>query len=461
MSKNKKKTINPYLLLIAIIALCVVVSYFITPGAYDRVEINGKIVVDPNSYHPVERTPLSLFDFFRSFAHGFTNSSSLIFIIFMMGAVVQILQVSGALDAGINALITKYKDRGEIVIWMIMLVYSLIGGFLGTIEAMISFSPVVVAVILALGYDGMTAGAVIILGLMVSFSVGPTNISTVGVAHSIADLKLFSGFGFRLVMFVIFVLTAILYTIRYARKVKKNPELSLTKGIDVSDITLDTSKLEGAELTLNHKLSLLGLVAMFVIMLYGMLRLSWGVTEMSALFIIFTLAVAIINKMGIEETTEVVISGMKSSMSGALIISVARSIQWALENGGIIDPVLHALSYLLSGFSPFFSAVGIVIVVALLNGLVPSGSGKAVALMPLIIPLADLIGLTRQTAILAYQFGDGITNMSWFTYGTLLIFLSYAKIPLNKWYRFLMPLIGILAVFSFIALYVAIKINYV
>lgn len=144
-----------------------------------------------------------------------------------------------------------------------------------------------------------------------------------------------------------------------------------------------------------------------------------------------------------------------------MIVGVARGVQWILQDGGVIDPIIHFLSSQIQGSSPYLSAIGIFVVVSLLNGLVPSGSGKAMALMPLMIPLADLVGLSRQTTILAYKFGDGITNMAWFTYGTLLMFLSWSNVPIKKWYRFLFPLMGIFLVYALIFLYIAIKINYV
>lgn len=143
-----------------------------------------------------------------------------------------------------------------------------------------------------------------------------------------------------------------------------------------------------------------------------------------------------------------------------MIVGVARGVQWILEQGGIIDPIINGLSQLLDGLPPVGSAIGVFIVVSLLNALVPSGSGKAMALMPILMPLAELIGITRQTMILAYQFGDGISNIFWFTYGGLLIFLSYGKIPLARWYKFVMPLIAVMIVLAVIFLSIAVKIGY-
>lgn len=307
----------------------------------------------------------------------------------------------------------------------------------------------------------MTAAAVVILGLLVSFSVGPTNVYTVGVAHEVAELKMFSGFQYRTIVYVVFVAIAILYTLRYARKVKKNPELSLTKEVDTSKMAIDLSQFEGKEFTSGQKLSLLALLVIFIVVMYGMLKLGWGMNEMTGMFFLFAIICGFLNKMGVDGTTGAIIDGIKGAVGGAMIVGVARGVQWILETGGVIDPIINALSQTIEGWPTTLSAIGIVIIVSLLNGLVPSGSGKAVALMPLIIPLADIVGLSRQIAILAYQFGDGITNMFWFTYGTLLMFLGFANVPLKKWYKFLWPLGIILTVVAIAFLAIAVKINYV
>jgi uncharacterized ion transporter superfamily protein YfcC len=147
-------------------------------------------------------------------------------------------------------------------------------------------------------------------------------------------------------------------------------------------------------------------------------------------------------------------------MGGAMIVGVARGVQWILEQGGIIDPIIHSLASLLQNLPPIGSAIAILVVVTFLDGLVPSGSAKAVALMPIIIPLAGLIGITRQTATLAYQFGDGLANMIWFSYGTLLIFLSFGKVPLARWYKFLWPIWGLIYILSIIFLIIAVVTGY-
>ncbi len=459
--KKKNKNVNPYLLLFLVIVACGILSYIISPGAFVRETVNGRTVIDPSSYHVVERTPVSFLDFFKAVPEGLIGAGNVVFLILIVGGSIEVLNRSGALGMGINKLIEKFGDKGNAMIVIIMIFFSILGGFLGWVEAAVPFVPIIIPIIIALGYDAMTAAAVVILGLLVSFSVGPTNVYTVGVAHEVAELKMFSGFQYRTIVYVVFVAIAILYTLRYARKVKKNPELSLTKEVDTSKMAIDLSQFEGKEFTSGQKLSLLSLLVIFIVVMYGMLKLGWGMNEMTGMFFLFAIICGFLNKMGVDGTTGAIIDGIKGAVGGAMIVGVARGVQWILETGGVIDPIINALSQTIEGWPTTLSAVGIVIIVSLLNGLVPSGSGKAVALMPLIIPLADIVGLSRQIAILAYQFGDGITNMFWFTYGTLLMFLGFANVPLKKWYKFLWPLGIILTVVAIAFLAIAVKINYV
>lgn len=465
MKENKKKekqprSINPYALLFAVIVLCGILSFIIAPGSYVRNEIDGRTVIDPASYHVTERTPVSFVDFFKAVPEGLIGSGNVVFLILIVGGTVEILNRSGALGVGISYLVDKTSDKGNLIIWIFMLIFSILGGFMGWVEAAIPFVPIVIPIIISLGYDAMTAGAVVIIGLLVAFATGPTNMYTVGIAHEIAELPVFSGIGFRTVVFVVFVLIGMVYVNRYASRVKKNPELSLTKDVDVSDLRMDLNEFLGKKPTTPQTISLVALGIAFLVVIYGMLSLGWGLNDMTAIFLLLGIIVGIINGMGVNGTVDSLLTGIKGSVNGAMIVGIARGVQWILEQGGAIDPIIHGLSNIIQGWPSFASAIGMVVIVSLLNGLVPSGSGKAMALMPLIIPLADIVGVTRQTTVLAYQLGDGITNMFWFTYGTLLMFLNWAKIPLKQWYKFVLPLMVILSIVGAAALFIAIQINY-
>lgn len=461
-NKTKKQlNLNPFVLIFCVIVICALASYVVTPGAFERATVAGRTEIIADSYHSIEKPPLSLFDIFRAVPNGLIGASSIIFLVLIVGGAIEVYNKSGAISIAVARLVSTVGQKGgALVISMIVILFAVLGGFLGWVEAAIPFAPLVIPIILALGYDAMTAVAVCILGLMVGFAVGPTNMYTVGIAHTVAELPMFSGFGLRFAAYCAFVIAALVYILIYAEKVKKDPSKSLVADIDISDLKYDYSGEKDKKMSSVQVIALLILAGTFAVVVYGMMRLNWGINDMTAAFLLSGIAAGLITRLKVADIATCFIAGAKGSVGGAMIVGVARGVQWILEQGGIIDPIIYNLSKLLQDLPPIGSAIGILVVVTLLNGLVPSGSGKAVALMPIIIPLADLIGLTRQTTTLAYQFGDGISNIFWFSYGTLLIFLSYGKVPLSRWYKFLMPLFVVLNILAVIFLFIAVSTGY-
>ncbi len=461
MSGKKPLSFNPYVLLFYIIILCAIASYFVEPGAFERVITNGRSVVVPGTYHAIERPVVTLFDIFRAIPNGLIASANIVFLVLIVGGSIEIYNQTGAIPTGIARLVSMAGQKGGTLVLIILFwVFAILGGFLGWIEASIPFVPLVIPIILALGFDAMTAVGVVILGSMVGFAVGPTNMYTIGIAHQIAELPMFSGFGLRFIAYLVFCSVALAYLLIYARKVKKDPSKSLVADIDLSDIKLDSTIATDKKLSTSQMISLMVLVATFVIVVYGMMQLKWSINDMSAAFLVAGILAGILGRMDSGDIAMGFINGAKGSMGGAMIVGVARGVEWILNKGGLLDPIINSLSSYLTDLSPLGSAIGIFVIVVLLTGLVASGSGKAVALMPIIIPLADLVGLSRQTAILAYQFGDGIAHPAYFTYGTLLIFLAYAKVPYIRWMKFVWPLLAIFFVLAVSFLQIAIMIGY-
>lgn len=457
--KKKEFKVNAFCLLFFVIALCGLASYFITPGAFTRVVNEGRTVVVPGSYHTIEKAALSPLAIFDAVPNGIIGAANIVVLILIVGGAIEVYNFSGTINAGIGKLVKSVGQTGGVfVIILLFSIFGVLGGFLGWIETCIPFAPLIIPILLALGYDSLVGVSVIVLGTMMGFAIGPTNVYTVGIAHEVSQLPKFSGIGLRLIAYFVFMSITLIYILIYANRVKKSPEKSYMKGIDTSDLKIDLS--EKIELTKGQMIALLVLGITFAISIFGMLKLKWTIVNMSGVFLLSGIVAGLITKMKGSEIADSFISGAKASMGGAMIVGVARGVQWILEQGGIIDPIINSLSHLLNGLPPLASAIGIFVIITLLNALVPSGSGKAIAIMPILIPLAELIGITRQTMILAYQFGDGISNTFWFTYGGLLIFLSYGKVPISRWYKFVLPLIGILFVSSIIFLGIAIKIGY-
>ena len=195
-------------------------------------------------------------------------------------------------------------------------------------------------------------------------------------------------------------------------------------------------------------------------MKYGINGVKWAIDDIYAVFFLSGIIAGIIGKMSGSEIADAFITGAKGSISGAMIVGVARGVYWVLNAGNVNATIIYRATELLKGTSPLIAAMGIVIIVTFINGLIPSGSGKGALLTPILVPIGINLGLTPQATVLAYQFGDGITNMFWFSYGTLLIFLNYGKVPINRWYKFFLPLMAIFFIIAFIFLAIAVNIGF-
>lgn len=462
--KEKKKSLfkggnlNPFLVLMVMVLLCTVVSYFVTPGAYDRETVNGVTRVVAGSYHSVDRTPVGFFQMMLTIPNGLTATASMMFAVMIIGGVVEIYSKTGVIGAGINSVLKIKGLNSQLVIAIVMILFFFIGGILGWSEHIIPFVPIVISLALSLGYDSLVGMAISGFACLIAFAVAPFNPFTVGTSHTIAELPMYSGWELRIVALCCVCALSLFWVLRYAKKIKADPSKSLVADVDTTSLKLDMpadDKLDTAKI-----LSLVVLAIAFAFTIYGMLNLGWSYPEMSAVFLVAGILAAILNRVSPTDTVNLILDGMRGAMAGALIIGAARAVQLTMTAGGLIDPLVHGLSSLLTNASSFVTTVGMFIMNFFINALIPSGSGQATAVMPIMVPLADMLGITRQTAVLAFQFGDGISNTFWFTNGTLLIYLGLAKVPLKSWYKFILPLHAIFFVLQVVFLFIALQIGY-
>lgn len=458
MNQKKNINFNPFLVMACMVIACAVLSYIITPGAYDREVVNGVNRVIAESYHSVDRTPVTLFQIFKALPEGLTATANMMFVVMLIGGVVQIYSDTGVMAAAINSVLNVKKVSSEIIIALIMIVFFVIGGILGWSEQIIPFVPIVISLTMALGYDSLVGMAISGFACLIAFAVGPFNVYTVGTSHTIAELPMFSGWQLRIIALGVICILSLVWVLRYARKIKADPSQSLMADIDCSDLRIPTDTSD--VLTLPKSLSLVVLAISFAVVIYGLLNLKWSYTQMGAVFMMGGIVVALLNKVKPVDWVNMILKGMRGAMEGALIIGAARAVQVTMNYGGLVDPIVHGLSTLMQSSSKFITTCVMFIMNFFINMLIPSGSGQATAVMPIMVPLADMLGITRQTAVLAFQFGDGISNTFWFSNGTLLIYCALSKVPLKKWYKFILPLHGIFFVVEFVFLYIANAINY-
>lgn len=454
-------TINAFVIVFAVIIGCWLLSFLIAPGAFERTVMNGRTVVVPNSFHSVPKIYLGPQAIFQAIPNGLVSSASMMFLVMLVAGCIEVYKQTGTLDKAVAGVLAKSDTMGsEKILCAIMFVFGCLGGFLGWNEQIVPFIPIIISLCLALGYDLMTGVACSAMVDMISFSFSPTSVYTVGISDEIAQLPMFSGFLFRLVLLIIANIIMAIYVLRYARGVKSGKIASLTADLDDSKFRIDYSETLKDPLNKRQSISLVVFLVTFVASIVGVSTMGWSMNDLSACFLFTAIAAGLINRIPASKLVNVIIAGAKDGLAPALVIGLARGIQWILTASAIIDPIINSISKPLMAMPKYLTPIAVMIVIALFNGLITSGSAKAMALMPILIPLADLVGMTRQTMILAFQFGDGLTNSAWFTSGTLLIFLTIAGIPLKKWWKFVTPLLLILTVVCVIALLVATKINY-
>ena len=443
MNQEKKGFPVPhvYVILLTLIAICSLLSYVVPAGQYDMTMIGGREVVDAATYHIVESTPVTLMQLLSAVPRGMTQSAQIILFIFIVGGAFAIIQKTGAIEAGIGKVCQILKGRTLLLLPVIVLLFSLGGAVFGMSEETIPFVPIFVSLCIAMGYDSLTGTAIVFCGAAAGYAGAFMNPFTLQVAQGIAGLPILSGMGFRVVMYAAYVILTSAFIMAYAQRIKKNPEKSpmfLEDKAREDVIDLDHLRPFGTQ----EKAVLLVFAAAIVLLVVGVIRWGWYMDEISALFIGMAIVMAAVARMTPNEFAVTFGQGMSEIASGALVIGFARGLLVVLTDGNILHTILHAVAAALEGLPSMFSAIGMYVFQCLLNFLVPSGSGQAAVSIPIMAPLGDLVGVTRQTACIAFQLGDAISNIFTPTSGFFMAGLALAKIPWTKWARWILPLIG-------------------
>jgi len=457
----KFKVPHTYVLLFMVIIVCAIASYIVPAGVYDRVKDpdTGRTIVDPGSFHRVDQTPVGIFDIFLAIPKGMKAASEIIFFIFIVGGAFGIIQATGFVEAAIGRAVLSLEGKEKLLIPLTMAIFSIGGATFGMAEETLVFVPIGIALARALGFDTITGTAMVALGAASGFTGGWMNPFTVGVAQGIAHLPLFSGFGFRFIAYLVILGTAIVYVTRYAMMVKKDPTKSPVYDLDqTSTHKMDLSAIP--QYTTRHTGVLLVMILGFATLIYGVFKLDWYITELSGIFIAMAVVAGLVGGLGVNDIGSQFVKGAGSLVFGALVVGVARGILIVLTEGQIIDTIIHAMASAIQNLPTVLSAVGMYVVQVIINTFIPSGSGQAATTMPIMIPVADLVGITRQTAVLAYGYGDGFTNSIIPTSAVLMAYLAIGGIPYDRWVRWIAPLMGLWLLIGAIFVTIATLINY-
>ena len=524
---KKRKVPHTFVIVFFIIVIAAVLTWIIPPGKYVSEQVGDETVMTfyyadqlpeggastgsaTAEFHPEPQT----WQIFSAFYKGFVKQSNIIVFILIIGGAFWIMNKSKAIDMGIHSFLkfTKRLERSplmqkigvnNIVIILIMLLFSLFGSVFGMSEETIAFALIIIPLAVSMGYDSIVGLCMVYVAAHIGFSGAMLNPFTIGIAQGIAEIPLFTGIGYRAVCWAILTVVGIIFVLWYANKVKKNPQSSIMyeddaywrKSAEVKEEELErytprkawfvfafltsvlivfsvlypmtTLKIGNSETTLPllpigtalfvllsivtlrktvHYFVLTLLFATVYFLVIGVLGYEWYIMEIASLFLVLGIASGLSVDKSASDIAKLFLEGMGDILSAAVIVGLAGGIVIILQDGGIIDTILYGLSKSMSNMGKIASAEIMYGIQTLINIVIPSGSAKAAITMPIMAPFSDLIGISRQATVVAFQFGDGFTNMITPTSGVLMAALGVARIPWEKWVRFIWKFILVLVV---------------
>lgn len=450
----KIKLPDTLILLLGILFIFTILTWVIPAGEFDRHIVNGRELVSPGSYHTTEADPATFFDFILAPIKGFISSAQIIVFIFFVAGSFGIINKTGAIEAGLQSVVKLSKKRPaskKVVIPLIMILFSLAGATFGMSEEVLVFILITLPLGFALGYDSIVGVSIPFIGAGVGFAGAFLNPFTVGIAQGIAELPPFSGWEYRLLVWVLFTTLGIVFIMAYANKVEKNPEASPMYELDKKSKFKEQHHLNN-RFTFRHKLVVSIFLAGLVLLIVGVNRWDWYINEISGLFFVLGVLSALVYRISLNDTVDAFIQGATDMIKVTFVIAIAKGILIIASEGKIIDTILYSLSSAVEDYPKAVSVELMYCIQSFLNFFLPSGSGQAALTMPIMSPLSDILGISRQTAVLAFQLGDGLSNMIIPTSGVTMGVLTIANIPYQKWFKWILPLMILFFILAMLVL---------
>ena len=449
--KKQSEELHVYALMFFFVAAVAAMTWLIPAGQVQRIKEGAMTKVVAGTFKLVPSNPQGLYDIFSGVVKGWEQSASLIFMVFFIGASIRIMEETGMINAGMSRLISKLKGK-ELVAVALVTVITSIGGAVGVLaNPAVALMPLGLLLSRSLGFDPAVGLGMIYLGSYSGFNVAWASPSTVGLAQSIAELPLFSGFWVRVLFHAVNVSVVIAFLFRYCNLIKKDPTKSLTYGMAEKSGEENTSITMG-DFTWRHKICTLVLLIGFGMIIYGSMNWKWSITQFSISFLIMGVLIGMIGGLGVNGTSKAFVKGCTQMVFAGFIIGMARAISVVMTEGRIIDTVVHYMSLPIAATGPVVGANLMYLLNIVVNFIIPSGSGQAVTVMPIMVPLADITGITRQVAVQAFQFGDGFCNCIAPTAGTLMASLGIAGISFEKYAKWFFPCLMVQLVLGAIAI---------
>ncbi len=434
---RKLKVPNTYVIIAAIIALCAVLTWFVPGGQYVKAD-DGTL-----SYEAVDAVPQT-WQVLSAVYHGFVKQAGIIVFILVVGGAFWLLNATGAVEAGIQRFIARIGKRDILVLVALTVLFSLAGAVFGMSEETIPFVGIVVPLVVSMGYDAFMGMLVVYVASNVGFSSAFLNPFTVGIAQGMADLPLFSGMGYRIFCWAFLTLLMVVFVWFYARRTKKDIVIS-------SDAAGGVEK-SATHLTKRQSWILVVLLLTVVALIVGVTCWEWYMPEITGLFLGMGIVCGIIAGFSANKIADELIAGARDILSAALVVGFASGFIVILQDGKVVDSILHGMQEGLDGSSPVASLSAMYGIQALINFIIPSATAKAAITIPIMAPFADMVGVSRQAMVLAFQFGDGFTNMVTPTSGVLVAALAMARIPYAKWVKWVWKGVLVLLVLGLLLL---------
>jgi uncharacterized ion transporter superfamily protein YfcC len=444
---TKIRVPHPLTLLVGCVLLAAALTWVLPAGKYQRREdpATRRSVVVAGTYTEVEPTPVGFFQAIVAIPKGIVDAASVIGLVFLIGGGFTVVERTGTFNRLVHGLVQRVRRRGILVIPVASVAFCLGGIMMQMAEELIAFVPVLLLLVRQLGFTPVTAVAMSLGAAAVGAAFSPVNPFQVIIAQKVAELPPASGLGFRLAFLVPALGLWIAGTMLYATRTRRQPEALPGD----QKLVLDW----------RDRIVLLSILAAFAIYIYGAQRLGWEFNELAALFFVIGVLAGLLGRLGIDGTADAFVDGFRSMALAALVIGFARAIYVVMNEGQIVDTVVHGLFTPIAGLPPTLSALGMTVVQTAIHFPVPSTSSQAVLTLPLLVPLSDLIGLSRQVTVLAYQYGAGLCDIVTPTNGALMAMLAAAGVRYEDWLKFVVPLYGLLLGLGMIAIVVAVAVG--
>ena len=470
---SQRAFLQSLVILFVLMMIAGILTLVIPAGQYTRIEVDGRETIDPDSFQFVEKPDYPFWRWFLAPFEVLGSSSGLtviviIVVLFLAGGAFAVLDKTSTLRAFIGRIVRRFRGRKYALLWMISLAFMFLGATLGTFEEVVLLVPVMIALSYSLGWDALVGLGMSILATNMGFSAAISNPYTLGVAQQLAGLPLFSGAWFRIIIFVVIYLLFMWFLSTYARKIDRDPRASLVHGEDMAERakykSMDAAFVQ-EDPKQNRAMNFFGLFLGFIFLTMLAVPFIPAVSDFALpivgiLFLIGGLGAGFLSGAGSRTVWQGLLEGVGGLAPSVPLILMAASIRYIIDSGGVTDTILHAAAEPFTQLGDFPAAIVVYLLALGIEFFIASGSAKAFLMMPIVLPLADLIGITRQTAVLAYIFGDGFSNLAYPTNPVLLISLGLTVVSYPKWIRWTAGLWLLVILTTVIFLGIAVAIHF-